>query len=90
MGSKQIKLLMVPANGQISIGKAWAGRQILVEEVGNNEIHISSGRFMPDSQKTFHTQEAQTTLELFNEWESKKAAKGTDTKSLFASLKKKK
>lgn len=90
MGTKQAKLLMVPANGQISIGKAWAGRQILVEEVGNNEIRISSGTFVPDSQKTFFTKKAQGSLDSFNKWESEKPAKATNTKALFSSLRKKK
>lgn len=90
MGAKQAKLLMVPANGQISIGKSWAGRQILVEEVGNNEIRISAGTFVPDSQKTFFTKEAKTSLESFNKWEDKKPAKATDTKALFSALRKKK
>lgn len=91
MGAKkQVKLLKVPANGQISIGKSWAGRQILVEELDDNEIRISAGVFMPDSQKMFHTKEAQQTLNEFNTWESKRTPKSTDTKKLFASLKKKK
>ncbi len=90
MAAKQTKLLLVPANGQISIGKSWAGRQILVEEVGENEIHISSGTFVPDSQKTFHTKEAKASLDSFNEWESKKPAMATDTKKLFNTLRKNK
>lgn len=90
MSAKQAKLLTVPNNGQISIGKAWAGRQILVEELDNNEIRISSGVFIPDSQKTFHTKDAQASLKDFNEWEGRTPAKTTDTKALFTSLKKKK
>ncbi len=90
MKTRQTKLLTVPANGQISIGKSWAGRQILVEEIGDDKIQISSGIFVPDSQRTFHTESANAYLESFNEWESKNPAKGTDVESLFDSLKKKK
>ncbi len=90
MKTRQTKLLKVPANGQICIGKSWAGRHILVEEVGDDKIHISSGVFVPDSQRTFHTQGANTSLESFNEWESENSAKGTDVESLFTSLRKKK
>ncbi len=90
MRVKQTKLITVPANGQISIGKSWAGRQILVEEVGNNEIHISSGTFVPDSQKTYYSKEAKESLDLFNKWEENKPAKATNTKELFASLRRKK
>ncbi|MGQ0543209.1 MAG: hypothetical protein ACT4O9_15400, partial [Blastocatellia bacterium] len=57
MRTTHAKLLTVPANGQISIGKAWAGRHILVEEIGNDRIQISAGTFVPDSQAAFHTKE---------------------------------
>jgi hypothetical protein len=89
MRAKQARLLTVPANGQISIGKSWAGRHILVEEIGNDEIRISSGIFVPDSQAKFHTEEAKKSLDAFNEWERKNPAKATDVPSLFSSLKKK-
>jgi len=82
-------LLTVPANGQISIGKSWAGRHILVEEIGNDRIQISSGVFVPDSQRTFHTKEAEASLASFDEWEGRNAAKRTDVDSLFSSLRKK-
>jgi hypothetical protein len=90
MRAKQAKLLTVPANGQISIGKSWAGRQIKVEEIGDNEIRISSGVFVPDSQRAFHTEEAKQSLDAFNKWEVKSVPKATDVESLFASLKKNK
>lgn len=90
MGSKKVKLLKVKANGQINIGKSWAGRHILVEEVGNNEIRILSGKFVLDSQNSLYTELAQDSLEVFNKWEGKMPAKATNTKALFSSLKKKK
>jgi len=86
--AKQTKLLTVPANGQISIGKSWAGRHIMVEEIGSDEIRISSGIFVPDSQRTFHTADAKASLDAFNEWERKNPAQRTDAASLFSSLRK--
>ncbi len=88
--TKQAKLLTVPANGQISIGKAWAGRQILVEEIGDDMIHISSGVFVPDSQRAFHTKEADRSLSSFDEWEGENPAQKTNVESLFSTLRKKK
>ncbi len=84
------KLITVPQNGQISIGTSWAGRQIRVEEVNDNEIHIVSGTFVPDSQKTFYTQEAKQSLTEFDDWERHHQARATDTSNLFQKLKKKK
>lgn len=87
--TKHAKLLTVPANGQISIGKSWAGRQILVEEIGSDTIRISSGVFVPDSQATFHTKNGEVSFAEFDEWESKNPPKKTDVESLFSSLRKK-
>jgi hypothetical protein len=89
MSSKAMRLMTVPSNGQISIGKSWAGRQIRVE-VSETEIHISSGTFVPDSQQQFFTPEAKEALTEFNAFEKSSPAKATDTKALFTALKKKK
>lgn len=89
MAAKAAKLITVPPNGQISIGTAWAGRQVRVEELNNNEIHISSGNFVPDSQKDFFTEKSKLILREFDSWEKQKPAKATDTKALFSKLKKK-
>ena len=84
-----MKLVTVSLNGQISIGKAWAGRQIRVEEVNEHEIHISAGTFIPDSQKIFFTNEAKQSLDEFNEFASANPPRATDTQALFSRLKKK-
>ena len=52
MSQKAVKLLKVPNNGQISIGKKWAGREVKLEVVSDNEIRIVSGIFVPEHQKT--------------------------------------
>ena len=90
MGAKAAKLITVPANGQISIGSSWAGKQVRVEEINDSEIRISAGMFVPDSQKSFFTKESEQKLSEFNDWENKKPATATNTKALFAELKKKK
>ena len=90
MGAKAAKLITVPPNGQISIGSSWAGKQVRVEEINDSEIRISAGMFVPDSQKTFFTKDAQQKLSDFNEWENKKTITATNTKTLFDDLKKKK
>ena len=76
---KATKLVTVPSNGQISIGKSWAGRQVKVE-VSETEIHISAGTFIPDSNAA---------LNEFNAFE-RSPAKATNTRALFSALKKKK
>ncbi len=76
------KVLTVPSNGQISIGKQWAGREVMVEVVDENRIVITSGAFIPADQATFYTKDAQTQLEQFNKWSEKTPAKKSDLNSL--------
>lgn len=90
MSVRTMKLITVPVNGQISIGKSWAGRQIRVVELSDSEIHISAGAFVPEAQRTFFTEEAKQDLAKFNEFEKGNPARATDTDILFSALKKKK
>ena len=80
------KVLTVPSNGQISIGKTWAGRQVQIEEVDDHKILITSGAFIPADQETFYTKKAEARLNDFNEWSSKNPPKRTDLKRLRKQL----
>lgn len=89
MSSKNAaKLLRVALNGQISIGKKWAGREIRIEEVSDSELRIVAGVFVPKHQATFYTPEATETLRDFNEWSAKNPPKTTNTDALFNRLEK--
>jgi hypothetical protein len=85
MGAK--KIVTVPANGQISIGKEWAGREVQIEEIENGQILITAGSFVPDS--TFTSKKAKSQLSAFDEWEKKSSPKKTDIKALRQKLAKK-
>ena len=89
MASNTAKLLKVAANGQISIGKEWAGRQILVEKVNDGELRILSCTFVADSNATFYSKNAQETLKEFNQWSSTHPPKQTDITALFDRIEKK-
>ena len=83
------KLLTVASNGQISIGKEWAGKQILIEEINTNELRILSGSFIPDKDLAFYTSEAKETLQEFEAWTSQNSPKKTNRKELMRKLEKK-
>jgi len=89
MASHTAKLIRVASNGQISIGKEWAGRQIRVEKVNDSEIRIVSGAFVPDQNATFHSQEAKEKLDNFNRWAKGNPPKATSATALFDRLEKK-
>lgn len=88
MSSNAAKLLKVAPNGQISIGKKWAGREIRVEEISDSELRIVAGVFVPKHQATFFTPEALDTLRDFDVWSTKNPPKATDTNALFNHLEK--
>ncbi|MGK5083958.1 hypothetical protein WDW37_11715 [Bdellovibrionota bacterium FG-1] len=83
------KLLRVAPNGQISIGKKWAGREIRVEEVSDTELRIVAGFFVPEHQATFFSPDAMEKFREFNAWNSKNPPKPTNTAALFDRLEKK-
>ena len=87
--SNNARLLKVAPNGQISIGKKWAGREIRIEEISDSEMKISSGTFIPDSQATFYTAEAKETLAKFDSWAERNQPKRTDIKAMRAKFEKK-
>ncbi|NQW44040.1 MAG: hypothetical protein HQ462_01390 [Deltaproteobacteria bacterium] len=76
------KFLTVPSNGQISIGKQWAGREVMVEVADENRIVITSGTFIPADQATFYTKDSKAQLDQFNRWSEKTPAKKSDLSQL--------
>ena len=76
------KVLTVPSNGQISIGKQWAGREVMVEMVDSHRLVITAGAFIPHDRATFHTAEAQEELAEFNRWSEKTPARKTNIQKL--------
>jgi hypothetical protein len=88
MSVKPMKLITVPMNGQISIGTKWAGKQVRVEELSDNEIHISAGTFIPDSQKEFFTKESLESLKEFDQWEATKPAVKESARDTLNKIKK--
>ena len=76
------KVLTVPANGQISIGKQWAGREVMVERVHDNHMIITAGVFVGHDVATFYTNEAQVQLADFNSWSERTPAKKTNLNQL--------
>ena len=89
MASFTGKLIRVAPNGQISIGKEWAGKQILVERVNDSEIRIVSGSFVPDRNATFHSREAKEKLDDFNQWAKGSPPASSNATALFDRLEKK-
>ena len=84
----QVKYATVGNNGQVSIGKEFAGRQVQIERTTEGFIVISPGKFIPDHQATFFTKQAIDNLQEFDKWaEANTPNGGTDVDALRSKLK---
>ena len=81
------KLATVGNNGQISIGKEFAGREVLIEKHPDGRVVISPGTFVPDHQKTFFTAEAKDRLDEFDTWAEQNPPAAKPKNDLRAKLK---
>jgi hypothetical protein len=67
--SSQVKV--IGANGQVSLGKEFAGKLVLIDQIDNGTWIIKSGEFIPDSEKWLHQANHLTKLEKALKWAEK-------------------
>lgn len=82
------KIVTVPKNGQISIGKNFAGQMVYVEELGDGRILITKGNFIPDNLQVFYTEEANKKLDAFNSFLLKEQTGEKTSEEVFAEIEK--
>lgn len=63
-----VSVKIVGANGQISIGKQFAGRQVLVEECEPGVWLVRTATVVPDNERWLHAPQAATDLEKALAW----------------------
>ena len=69
----QVKV--VGANGQVSLGKEFAGKMVLVDQINDGTWVIKVGQFIPDSEKWLYQDNSQSRLEKALEWTEKNEPK---------------
>jgi hypothetical protein len=77
-----VQTKIVGASGQISIGKQYAGQQVIVEEIEPGEWRIQTAITIPRSQAWVHSKATQTELRAALDWTAKHAPKQTTLTSL--------
>lgn len=77
-----IQTKIVGSSGQISIGKQYAGQQVIVEEIEPGEWRIQTAITIPKSQAWVHTKSSQAELGEALEWAAKHAPKKTSLTAL--------
>lgn len=71
------ELKVVGASGQISLGKEYAGRTVLVEQLEPGVWRIRTATVIPDNERWLHTPEMQAKLKEAFEWLAQNPARET-------------
>lgn len=72
----------IGASGQIALGKQYAGRHVLVDEVQEGVWVVKLGDFIPDSERWLHEPEATRVLNDAIRWAEKTPPRKSDLKKL--------
>ena len=65
---------VIGANGQISLGKQFAGRQVLVEEQAPGVWLVRTATVIPDNERWLHEPQAAADIKRALEWASSNPA----------------
>mgnify|MGYP001616990509 CR=1 FL=1 len=77
---------VVGTNGQISLGKEFAGRQVLVEEREPGVWLIRTARVIPENELWLHEPKANQDLERAFAWAQKNPPSESDPDAIFEKL----
>ena len=69
---------IIGASGQISLGKEFAGRQVLVEEPEPGVWLVRAATVVPDNDRWLHTPDATDALRESPAWAAATPAQATD------------
>ena len=75
---------VIGANGQISLGKQFAGRQVLVEEQETGVWLIRTATVIPDNERWLHDAKAASDLACAVAWSTQHPASDSQTDTLLA------
>lgn len=77
---------VVGTNGQISLGKQYAGRQVLVEEREPGVWIVRTATVIPDNERWLHEPTAAANLQAAMAWSVANAASDTNTEDTLKHL----
>jgi len=78
----------IGSSGQIALGKEYAGRHVLVDEVEKGVWVVKLGDFIPDSERWLHAPRVKKDLDEAIAWSETHPPRPTNLKRLEARLKK--
>ena len=77
---------VVGANGQISLGKQFAGRQVLVEEREPGVWMVRTATVIPDNERWLHEPQAAADLRSALSWATTNPSSDSNTDALLKKL----
>jgi len=78
----QSQIKTIGASGQISIGKEYAGRHVLVEEIEKGVWLIKTASIIPDSEMWMHEEPAKTKIDRALKWAEENTPLESDLREL--------
>jgi hypothetical protein len=78
----------IGASGQIALGKEYAGRHVLIDEVERGVWVVKLGDFIPDSERWLHEPEVSRSIDRAIAWAEKHPPRKPNLESLAKRLKK--
>ena len=79
-------LKIIGANGQISLGKGYAGRQVLVEEREPGVWLVRTAIVIPENERWLHEPQAAAALRAALVWTARNKPTDTDVAALFEGM----
>lgn len=85
--ASQSSVKVIGANGQISLGKQFAGRQVLVEESEPGVWMVRTATVVPDNERWLHEAKASADMSAALEWALSHPATGDNADAVLKRLK---
>jgi hypothetical protein len=82
----QPSIKVIGANGQISLGKQFAGRQVLVEEQEPGVWLVRTATVIPDNELWLHEPQAAADLARALDWAKANPPRDTDVDAVIGKL----
>jgi hypothetical protein len=82
----KVSVKVIGANGQISLGKQFAGRQVLVEEREPGVWLVRTASVVPDNERWLHRPQARDDLERAVDWVQRHPPEESDPNVLIKDL----
>lgn len=82
----KVSVKVVGASGQISLGKEYAGRQVLVEESESGVWTVRTATVVPDNERWLHSRQVAVGLGRALAWAAENPARPTDMSTIKRKL----